>query len=101
MRIVLTGPGNPGAFVLTEFVPGPLFAIQLKKIMHTNDKEETVILQVYNDAASAAFDKAKLAEKNIESFLLDENPVGFNPLGGIELKVFAKDLERAKDILVQ
>ena len=61
--------------------------------------EETVVLEVYPDPAAAGFVKAKLAEAGIDSFLLDENAVGFNPLGGIELKVFAKDLEKAKAVI--
>ena len=34
-------------------------------------------------------------------FLENENPVGLNPLGGIELKIFAKDKEKAEKIIAE
>jgi hypothetical protein len=67
--------------------------------MNKHSEDETVVLEVFNDSLTAGFAQNKLKEEGIESFLLDENVVGLNPLGGIELKIFSKDLERAKKIL--
>ena len=67
--------------------------------MGHQNTEETIILEVYNDQAEAQAARAKLEEYGISTIILDENAVGLNPLGGIELKIFAKDAERAKEIL--
>jgi len=67
--------------------------------METNKSENTVVLKIFNDSLEAGFAQNKLREEGIESFLLDENVVGLNPLGGIELKIFSHDLEKAKEIL--
>jgi hypothetical protein len=40
-----------------------------------------------------------LKANGISCFLEDENPVGLNPLGGAELKIFSKDREKAQTIL--
>jgi hypothetical protein len=67
--------------------------------MNKHNEDETVVLEVFNDSLTAGFVQNKLKEEGIESFLVDENVVGLNPLGGIELKIFSKDVERAKKIL--
>ncbi|MFI5186647.1 MAG: putative signal transducing protein [Chitinophagales bacterium] len=67
--------------------------------MITHSKDEIVVLKVFNDALEANFVQSKIKEEGIESFLVDENVVGLNPLGGIELKIFSNDLEKAKKIL--
>lgn len=67
--------------------------------MNAHDKYETVVLEVVNDLLAAGFVQNKLKEEGIESFLVDENVVGLNPLGGIEVKIFSKDMEKAKKIL--
>ena len=67
--------------------------------MSTHNKDEIVVLEIFNDSLTAGFAQNKLKEEGIESFLADENVVGLNPLGGIELKIFSHDLERAKKIL--
>lgn len=67
--------------------------------MNTHNEDETVVLEVFNDSLTAGFAQNKLKEEGIESSLVDENVVGLNPLGGIELKIFSKDVERAKKIL--
>ena len=64
-----------------------------------NDKREIIILQVFNDSVNAQFAKSKLEENGIESFLEEENIVGINPLGGVELKIFADDLIKAQEII--
>ncbi len=67
--------------------------------MKTHTEDETVVLQVFNDILSASLAQSKLQEAGVESFLLDENVVGLNPLGGVELKIFSKDVELAKKVL--
>ncbi len=68
--------------------------------MNSNSNEKTtVVVQVFNDFVEANFCKNKLMENGIESFLLDENVIGLNPLGGIELKVFEEDVDQAREIL--
>ena len=68
--------------------------------MNIHDKEETVVLEIFNDSVAASLAQIKLAEEGIESFLQDENVVGLNPLGGVELKIFSKDMEKAKTVLL-
>jgi len=67
--------------------------------MITHNKDEIVVLNIFNDSLAANFVQNNLREEGIESFLVDENVVGLNPLGGIELKIFSNDLERAEKIL--
>ncbi len=64
-----------------------------------NNNEEIIILEVYNDFTNAQFAQIKLRDEEVESFLEDENVVGVNPLGGVELKIFARDLLKAKEII--
>ena len=47
----------------------------------------------------ATIAKDKLKQNGIDSFLEDENPIGLNPLGGIELKIFSKDKDRTEKII--
>ena len=67
--------------------------------MNTHTEGDTIVLQVFNDTLSATLAQSKLQEAGIESFLQDENVVGLNPLGGVELKIFSKDLELTKKTL--
>ncbi len=64
-----------------------------------HENEKTVVLSIFNEALEASLVQDKLATAGIESFLQDENVVGLNPLGGIELKVFSNDLAKAKELL--
>lgn len=57
--------------------------------MITHNKHDIVVLKVFNDALEASFVQNRIKEEGIESFLVDENVVGLNPLGGIELKIFS------------
>jgi len=64
--------------------------------------QDTIItLHTYYDALEAALAQDKLRENGIQSFIENENVTGLNPLGGIELKVFSKDLEEAELIIKQ
>jgi hypothetical protein len=67
--------------------------------MITHNKDEIVILKVFNGLLEANFVQNNLRNEGIESFLIDENVVGLNPLGGIELKIFSNDREKAEKIL--
>ena len=63
------------------------------------EQDHTVVLSIYNDIVEANIVQEKLKAKGIDSFLEDENVMGLNPLGGIELKIFSKDKEAAEKIL--
>jgi len=67
--------------------------------MNTRNADETMVLEIYNDQAEAQAAKSKLEDNGITVVLVDENAVGLNPLGGIELKIFTKDISRAREIL--
>ncbi|MGZ4077275.1 MAG: hypothetical protein ACXVDW_07045, partial [Bacteroidia bacterium] len=71
------------------------------KTMLKNQIEKIVTLDIFYDLLTANLAKNKLALNSIEAFLTDENSIGLNPAGGIELKVFSKDLEKAFEILSQ
>ena len=67
--------------------------------MKTDSKDKIVTLKTYNDLATATVAKSKLKANGIEAFLENENAVGLDPLGGVELKIFLRDLERANEII--
>lgn len=62
-------------------------------------QDHTIVLAIYNDIVEANIAQEKLKANGIDSFLEDENVMGLNPLGGIELKIFSKDKEAAEKIL--
>ena len=64
-------------------------------------QDSTIILSTFSDILEASFAQDKLKENGIDSFLENENVVGLNPLGGIELKIFSKDKEKAQLILLE
>lgn len=64
-----------------------------------NEENEIITLEIFKDFVKASFVKEQLDQNGIESFIEDENVVGLNPIGGVELKIFAKDLSKAKAIL--
>lgn len=66
--------------------------------MTTQDK--TIILHTYNDLQEAIMVQDKLKENGIESYLEDENVMGLNPVGGVELRIFEKDKEAAEKIII-
>lgn len=67
--------------------------------MEVNAKQQLVLVKTFNNSFDANLAKRKLDERGISVFLEDENVVGLNPLGGVELKVFEKDLKLAQKIL--
>ena len=62
-------------------------------------QDHTIVLAIYNDVVEANVAQEKLKANGIDSFLEDENVMGLNPLGGIELKIFSKDKDAAEKIL--
>ena len=64
-------------------------------------QDHTIVIAIYNDIVEANVAQEKLKENGINSFLENENVMGLNPLGGIELKIFSKDKEAGEKILTQ
>lgn len=64
-------------------------------------QDKTIVLQIFNDLVAATLAQDKLKANAIASFLENENPIGLNPLGGIELKVFDKDKAQAEKIIAE
>lgn len=63
-------------------------------------QDKTIILFTYNDILEANIAMEKLKENGIESFLNDENVMGLDPIGGVELKIFEKDKVAAEKIII-
>lgn len=68
--------------------------------MKSSDNEITT-LKIFTDSHLARLANDQLKAEGIEAFLEDENVLGLNPSGGFELKVFTRDLQRAREILEQ
>ena len=64
-------------------------------------QDHTIVIAIYNDIVEANVAQEKLKEIGIDYFLENENVMGLNHLGGIELKIFSKDKEAAEKILTQ
>ncbi len=64
-------------------------------------QDTTMVLRIFNDMVEATIARDKLKENGIASFFENENPIGLNPLGGIELKIFDKDKEQAQKIIAE
>ena len=62
-------------------------------------QDNTIILYTFNDMLEAKISQEKLNANGLESFLKNENVMGLVPVGGVELKIFEKDLEAAKKII--
>ena len=67
--------------------------------MEKHITDDTIVLHTYADMSEATIMQDKLQENGIESFLNDENVLGLDPIGGVELKIFEKDKEAAEKIL--
>ncbi len=68
--------------------------------MKKYNTDELVVLEFFNNTIEASIYQNKLQEAGIESILVDENVIGLNPFGGVALKIFAKDMDKAKNILL-
>ncbi len=62
-------------------------------------KDKTIILHTYNDLQEAKMIQDKLKANGIESYLENENVMGLDPVGGVELRIFEKDKEAAEKII--
>ena len=62
-------------------------------------QDKIIVLQTFNEMAEAAIAQDKLKANGIACFLENENPIGLNPLGGAELKIFSNDKEIAEKII--
>ena len=62
-------------------------------------QDKTIVLHTYNDLQEAKMIQDKLKENGIDSYLNDENVMGLDPVGGVELKIFEKDKEAAEKII--
>ncbi len=62
-------------------------------------QDSTILLYTYNDVLEANIIRDKLKAAGIDSFFEDENVVGFNPGGGVKVKIFSKDQEAAEKII--
>lgn len=69
-------------------------------------EEEIVVFETYYDRMLAEIIRAKLEANGVPCFLSDESigtmyPVYNQGAGGIKLKVFARDVVKAKEIVSQ
>jgi hypothetical protein len=62
-------------------------------------QENTIVLHTYTDMQEAMMIQSKLTVNGIESFLNDENVLGMDPVGGVELRILEKDKEAAEKII--
>lgn len=65
----------------------------------SKENEKTITLHKYTDAYEAKMMQDKLKESGIDSYLNDENVLGMDPIGGVELRIFEKDKVAAEKIL--
>lgn len=62
-------------------------------------QDSTILLYTYNDVLEANIIRDKLKAAGIDSFIENEDVVGFNPGGGVKVKIFSKDQEAAEKII--
>ncbi len=62
-------------------------------------QEKTIVLHTYPDLLEAKMIQDKLKENKVASFLNDENVLGMDPIGGVELRIFERDKEEAEKII--
>jgi hypothetical protein len=62
-------------------------------------QEKTIVLHTYPDISEAQIMQEKLSEIGVSSFLNDENVLGMDPVGGVELRIFEKDKEAAEKLI--
>ena len=67
--------------------------------MNTHNQDEIIVLDIFDDLGAASTAQNKLKEQGIESFIHDGNVLGMDPISGIELKIFSKDKQKAKNVL--
>ena len=62
-------------------------------------EDRTIVFYTFNSMEEAILAQEKLSENGIESFLKNENVMGLDPVGGVELRIFEKDIEAASKLL--
>ena len=62
-------------------------------------QDKTIVLQTFSDLMEAKAMQDKLGDHGITSSLTDENVLGMDPIGGVELKIFEKDKEAALKLI--
>ena len=62
-------------------------------------QDATILLYTYNDILEANIVQDKLKAAGIDSFIENEDVVGFNPGGAVKVKIFSKDQEEAEKII--
>lgn len=65
------------------------------------DQQQTLVYQTYISIAEATVILDKLESNGIKAFLKDENVLGLDPVSGIELRIFEKDLQLVKQVLLE
>lgn len=63
--------------------------------------DKTVLLYTFNSLPEAVMALDKLKQNGIDAFLENENPIGLNPLGGVELKIFSNDREESEKLIAE
>ena len=63
-------------------------------------EEKIITLYTFKDIVEATLALQKLKAKGIDSFLEDTTTSGINPLGGVELKIFLKDKNKAEKVIM-
>lgn len=68
--------------------------------------EKIITFESYSDPMLAEIIKARLEANEIECYIADGNTIGANPLlnnalGGVKIKIFARDLEKCRHILTE
>ena len=60
---------------------------------------DLIVIAVFQDAFEAGISQDLLKQNEIDSFLEEENILGLNPGGGVELKVRRKDFQAARRVI--
>lgn len=60
---------------------------------------DLIVIAVFQDAFEAGISQDLLKQNEIDSFLEEENILGLNPGGGVELKVRRKDFQSARRVI--
>jgi hypothetical protein len=75
-----------------------IFSPFIQIVMH---QENTIIYHTYADLQEATIILDKLNANGIQAYLKNENVLGLDPVGGVELRIFEKDLAEVENILAQ
>jgi hypothetical protein len=74
--------------------------------MSANDNDKIITFESYYDPMLAHIIQTRLEDSGISCFIADENILAAQPFynqatGGIKIKIFERDLERARQILAE